>query len=161
MLYLSSAAHAEWSAGVGTGLARNYVDVEQGFDTRNANIGAIKMKVQLEPEDFDEYMETAYGFGGYLMKDMFLIQYSLGYVVLGAESTVTVHTLPSGTTVKNDVSFTTIGGEATVGIPVYKAQYLILFVDAGARYTRQELSIDIDATGDHPANYNRNVENHG
>ena len=55
----TAAAHAEWHFGIGTGLGLNNIDGKQGFNSLIA--GPVKYDVNLDPKDFNDYVDTAFG----------------------------------------------------------------------------------------------------
>ena len=138
MLSVNS-AYAEWHFGIGTGMARNSASGDQGFHTDIA--GPVKYDLDLTPKDFDDLMQTAFGFGGYATNGGWVIQYSFSQVGLGGDGKLTT---PGGTPVKVDVDFDITEAELTATRYVYKMKYAVLGVLGGVRYTKQKLSTDID-----------------
>ena len=139
---LSGVAHADWSFGIGTGIFRLNAEGDMGFNTI---AGPVEQDVDLAPDDIDDLMETAFGFGGYATDGTWIIQYSFGLLELEDDPSVV---LPSGATVSSKIGFDITGGEITVGYPIYRSTSLIVRLHAGARYTEHELDLDhtIDGT---------------
>jgi len=133
----TAAAHAEWHFGIGTGLAFNNIDGDIGWDI--FGLGAQKVSFKLDPSDFNDYTDTAIGFGGYATDGTWMVQYSYGKVKLKDSPTI-------GAT-KIDLQFEMTGAELTVGYPVYKTPSLTLLVDGGLRYTKHEWDNDIINSG--------------
>jgi hypothetical protein len=151
--YFNSAANAEWNFGIGTGISRNYVEGTQGATTHT--VGPVEWDVNLKPKDFKAYTKTAFGFGGYATNNLLLFQYSLIYFELQDKDSVYV---PSKTTtVKGDFDFKVINFETTVSYPVYKNKYILLLVDAGARYIKHTLDVDVTFTGTYNENFGKKV----
>lgn len=142
LIFCSSAAHAEWSFGIGTGLSFNNIDGKQGFTTQ---LGPVKYDVKLDPQDFSDFVKTAFGFEGYATDDTWLIQYSLAYVELEDKESTFVP--PANSTITTKINFRTSGAELTAGYPVYKTSSLIILVDGGVRYTKHELDNKITISG--------------
>lgn len=154
LAFSASAAHAQWNFGIGTGISQMKVDGKQGYNTALA--GPIKYDVKLDPEDFNDLMKSAIGFGGYATDGTWLVQYSYGKIELeGEESALT----PAGTTtVSTKINFKTTGAEITLGYPVYKTSSLVTLVDVGVRYTKHEFDGRVAATGAITGQLNRNFD---
>ena len=90
-------------------------------------------------------MKTAFGFGGYVSNGFLLCRYFFTYHELeGGDSEY----IPEYTsTVNTEIDFTMYNAEATMGLPVYKAQYLLLILEAGVRYSRHEFDGSLVSTG--------------
>ncbi|MBW2174276.1 MAG: hypothetical protein JRF64_06480 [Deltaproteobacteria bacterium] len=150
---LSGVAHADWSFGIGTGLFRLNVDGDMGFDIEYDNIGPVEFDVDLDPDDVDDVMETAFGFGGYATDGKWMIQYSYGMLELEDDSSVVLPSdapLHPGATVSSELGFDMTGGEITVGYPIYEDTTLIVRLHAGVRYTDHELDHDVRIDGGAP-----------
>ena len=130
-----SPASAAWEFGIGTGLSRMSVDGDMGMNTRIA--GPVKFKAELDPEDFGDAMESAFGFGGYASDGTWLIQYSYGALQLGGKDS---KTLATGSSISAKLGMDVTGAELTVGYPVYKNPAVRILVDGGVRYTKHEIS---------------------
>jgi hypothetical protein len=139
---LSGVAHADWSFGIGTGIFRLNVDGDMGFNVANA--GPVEFDVDLDPDDIDDIMETAFGFGGYATDGKWMIQSSFGMLELEDD---TSRTIAGVGTVSSELGFDMTGGEITVGYPIYECTSLILRLHAGVRYTEHELDADVRIDG--------------
>jgi len=131
---IDSPVYAEWSFGIGTGISQMKVDGEQGFHTDLA--GPIKYDVKLDPEDFNDLIDTAIGFGGFATDGTWLIQYSYGKIELEGRESTAVPALDSRLSAR--IGFDITGAELTVGYPVFKTPSFILHADGGVRYTKHE-----------------------
>ncbi len=60
ILSVGNVAHADWNYGIGTGVGQNYAKGEQGLNTVIA--GPVTFDVDLDPEDFNDLMKSAFGF---------------------------------------------------------------------------------------------------
>ena len=138
----TSAAYAEWHFGIGTGLALNNVDGEQGFNTQ---LGPVKYDVKLDPEDFNDYTKTAIGFGGYVTDSTWLIQYS--YANIELEDKESTFVPAANSTIATKINFKMSGAELTVGYPVYRTPSLIVLLDGGLRYTKHKFDGNLNITG--------------
>ena len=134
MVSFSSTASAEWNYGIGTGLQRMNAKGDQGLNTQIA--GPVTYDVDLDPDDFSDYTKSAFGFGGYATDKTWMIQYSFVNLELEGEES-------AGTT-SAKIGFEITGGEVTVGYPVYRSPSLRLGVLGGVRYTKHELSAEIN-----------------
>jgi len=142
-VFFTSAAHAEWHFGIGTGLALNNIDGTQGFNS--LLLGPVKYDVKLDPQDFNDYTKTAFGFGGYATDGTWMIQYSYGKIQLEDKSSTFVPAFNSTATA--DIDFKMTGAELTVGYPVYKTPSFTVLVDGGLRYTKHEFNNSLTVTG--------------
>ncbi len=138
IMNFSAAAHADWNFGIGTGLFRLNAKGDQGFHTNIA--GPVEFDVNLDPDDFDDLTQSAFGFGGFVTNGKWMTNYSFGQLELGDDTRVV---LPSGDTVSAELGFDITGGELTVGYPIYRGTSLTIRLLAGARYTKHELKSDI------------------
>jgi hypothetical protein len=142
MMVNVNSAYAEWHHGIGTGIARLNVEGDMGFDTVRA--GPVTFDVDLDPDDIDDLMETAFGFGGYSTDGTWTIQYALSKLVLEGDDTIVT---PGGDTVTADVEFDMAGVEITAGRTVIKREHLILGLYGGVRYTAHDFSSDLTING--------------
>ena len=100
----------------------------------------VEFDVDLDPDDFDDLTQSAFGFGGFVTNGKWMTNYSFGQLELGDDTRVV---LPSGDTVSAELGFDITGGELTVGYPIYRGTSLTVRLLAGARYTKHELKSDI------------------
>ncbi len=133
LFIFDSMVHAQWEFGIGTGLTRLNTDGIQGFHTL---AGPVEFDVELDPDDFDDLIDTAIGFGGYATNGTFLIQYSYAKMQLEGSESEAVPAINS--TVSININFDITQAELTVGYPVYGTRSLVIFVDGGLRYIRHE-----------------------
>ncbi len=134
LFIFDSMGHAKWEFGIGTGLSRMETEGVQGFHTDLA--GPVEFDIELDPEDFDDLIDTAIGFGGYATNGTFLIQYSYANLQLEGRESEAVPAINS--TLSVEIDFDITQAELTVGYPVYGTRSLIIFVDGGLRYIRHE-----------------------
>jgi hypothetical protein len=139
MVSFSSVAYAEWNYGIGTGLKRMNAKGDQGINVNLASLGPVEFEVDLDPDDFDDLMKTAYGFGGYFTDKTWMIQYSFVNLELEDEASRTV----GATTASAKIGFDITGGEITVGYPIHRSSALALGALVGARYTKHGLSSEL------------------
>jgi len=130
-------AHAEWNYGIGTGLFRMNAEGDQGLNTQIA--GPVVFDVDLDPDDFDDLMESAFGFGGYATNGTWMIQYSLANLQLEGGASRAI----GATTADARLGFDVSGGEVTFGYPIKQSSSVVLRVFGGVRYLKHELSSDI------------------
>lgn len=135
---------APWFFGIGTGIARLSADGEQGFHA--GEFGGVVIDIDLAPRDFDDYIQSAFGFGGYATNGTWMVQFSLGSMELGEE--LGGGTLPGGAIVTSDLSFDLFSTEALVGRTVYRSagNRFALRPHIGIRHMRHELAVDLTIT---------------
>lgn len=134
---------APWFFGVGTGLARLNSEGDQGFNTNL--FGPVQVEFDLSPKDFDDLIQTAFGFGAYATNGTWLAQFSMVLLKLGGEPT---GTLPGGATIAADFGFDIVSGEVLLGKTVYRSagNGFALTPHVGARYTQHKLSAGVTVT---------------
>jgi hypothetical protein len=135
----SSAAHAEWNYGIGTGITRMNAKGDQGINVTLLGLGPVEFDVDLDPEDFDDLMKSAFGIGGYFTDKKWMIQYSFVNLELEDEASRTI----GPTTASAKIGFDITGGELTVGYPIHRSPALDFGALVGARYTKHELSSEL------------------
>lgn len=140
-LVFNSAAHAQWSARIGTGLTWSNVDGRQGFNSAIA--GPIKFDINLDPKDFDELTKSAFGFEGYAANGPWLIQYSWQNIELEDKGTINL----GPATAKFKVNYKMSGGEVTAGYLVYQSPAVVTYLDAGLRYTKHQFDNKLTLSG--------------
>ncbi len=74
LLAMVSVASAEWHYGIGTGIRRLNAEGDVGVNTRLA--GPVEFDLDLDPDDFSDLMETAFGLGGFASDGTWTIQFS-------------------------------------------------------------------------------------
>ena len=141
----TAAAHAEWHFGIGTGIGLNNIDGTIGFTSLIGKIGSRKYDFNLDPQDFNDYVDTAFGFGGYATDGTWMVQYSFANVTLKDTASRSLPDLNS--TAKAEVKFKMTGAELTVGYPVYKTSSFTVTLDGGLRYTKHKLENSLTVTG--------------
>jgi len=142
LVFFSSAAHAKWSFGIGTGFSLLNVDGTIGFNSPLIS-GPVKFDLKFDPDDVNDLMQSAFGFGGYATDGTWLFQYSYGNLELEGEGSTPV----GASTVSARINFEMTGAEMTLGYPVYKTSSLVTLVDAGVRFTKHEYHNRISASG--------------
>jgi len=134
----STVANAEWHFGIGTGLFRLHADGDEGFHTNIA--GPVVLDVDLEPDDFSDLAESAFGLGGYATDGTWLIKYSIGVLKLHDDAS---RTLSGGTTVSADLDYDITAGELLVGYPVFSGDSFTLRAEGGVRYINHDIDLDV------------------
>jgi hypothetical protein len=133
-----SKTETSWKFGIGTGLFNLHVEGDIGIHTNIA--GPVEFDVELDPDDIDDLLESAFGFGGFVTDGKWMITYSFTQLKLEGDDR---EVLANGSTVSAEIGFDITGGELTVGYPVYRGTSLNIRLLAGARYTKHELESDI------------------
>lgn len=152
---ITTAAHADWNFGIGTGILFLNAEGDQGLHVNLINM-PVTLDVDLDPDDFQDLMESAIGFGGYATDGTWMIKYSYGKLELGGDASRTISAI--NTTVSADIGFDITGAEATVGYAFYKSPELVVSVDGGARYIKHELDATIKATGAITGSRSRSID---
>ena len=127
--------------GIGTGLVRQNAEGDQGLNINQ--FGPLVAAIDLEPDDFDDIIESAFGFGGYVTNGQWLVKYKLGKVKMGGDAKGTI---PDGPAVAGDLFFDMTFGEATYGYTVWRSQkgMFSLTPFAGIKYLKHELGVEVD-----------------
>lgn len=153
VMSFSSLSYAEWNYGIGTGMFALNLDGTIGMNTVLA--GPVELDIDLDADELSDYVETAFGFGGYATDGTWMIKLSFGYMDLEGDSQETV----SGSTVDADIGFKSTGAELMASYPVYKHPSVILTLDGGIRYTKHEFESDLNITGAVTGNIKRELDN--
>jgi hypothetical protein len=138
ILFCAPAAKAEWHFGIGTGFIFLNAQGDEGFHTDIA--GPVEVDVDLDPDDFADFTQSAFGFGGYATEGTWLIKYSFGILKLGGDAD---RTLANGTTIDAELDYDITNGELLVGYPVFSSENFTLRVEGGLRYIRHDISLDL------------------
>lgn len=134
----STMANAEWHFGIGTGLFRLNMDGDIALNTDVR--GTVEFDVDLDADDIDDLMESAFGFAGYATDGQWIIEYSLGQLRLEGDTSAS---LSGGASVSSELDFDKTTGELTVGFLVAENDRISLRVHSGLRYTNHEWDADI------------------
>ncbi|MEZ5557692.1 MAG: hypothetical protein R3E86_04005 [Pseudomonadales bacterium] len=126
-----------WTFGIGTGLQRLNAKGDVGFTSaRGAETGSI----DLTPEDFNDLMESAFGFQAFAAKGKWRFNLTYGNLALEDKSQVSILGLPAlTTTFKQDVEF----GEITAAYQIATLGAHHFGVLGGVRTTRHDYSLTI------------------
>jgi hypothetical protein len=140
----TSPANAKWYWGVGTGITQMNIEGDIGLNVDG--IGPVQVPVDLDPDEFRDLIETAFGFGGYFTDGKWVIGYKLGFFELLDEPSGTT---PGGASYTSEFFFDMTFGEFTIGNVVWKSSNgkMSLTPFVGARYIKHELGSTINVTG--------------
>ena len=150
----------KWFYGLGTGFTFMNAEGDQGLHT--PLFGPIQAEIDLDPSDFSDLMETAFGLGGYATDGTWMIQYSFGFIKLGGEPSGSLPAGAGGGTFTSDLFFEITIGEFTVGYTAYRSKdkKFSFTPYAGARYMKHELGADLSITqGATTSAFSLNVDN--
>ncbi len=126
----------EWVFGIGTGPQLLNAEGDVGFTSAR---GAERGSINLSPGDFNDLMESAFGFHSFAARGKWRLQLIYGNLALEDETEVSVRGLPPlRTTFQQDVEF----GEFTVGYEVANLRGNRFGVLAGVRTTRHDYSLE-------------------
>jgi len=153
--YPSSSAGAAWHGGIGTGLARMNAEGDQGLNL--GALGPVQVEIDLSPDDFSDYMESAIGFGGYLTNGNVVVQFSFAQINLGGDPS---GTLPSGATYDGEWSFDITAGELTAGYPIYRHPQgkIVLQPYVGVRYLKHDLGAELIVVAETTTEVSRGID---
>ncbi len=149
----SVSAQKKWHFGIGTGLARLNAQGDQGLNV--GQFGPVQVDVDLDPDDINDLMQSAIGFGGYATNGTLMIQYSFVQLKLGGQPGTT---LPSGATVSSDLSFDITTGQVTAGYTVYRGGKVALQPYAGVRYLKHDLGAEVTIVAQTTTDISRGVD---
>lgn len=156
LLLVASVASAEWHYGIGTGLMRLNAKGDQGLNIAAGDIGPVQLDVDLDPDDFSDLMESAFGLGGYATDGQWMIKYSGGFLNLQGD---TSRTLPGGSVVAGEVYLDITSAEASVGYCAHRSENVVVTPYVGVRYTEHEIGAKLSATiGADTSSAERNVD---
>ena len=153
VLGVSSASAQDWHFGIGTGLVRMNAQGDQGLNI--AGVGPILADVDLDPDDFDDLIQTAIGFGGYATNGKWMVQYMLASIKMGGEPS---GTLPGGAAFTSDLSFDVTTGFLTLGYTAYRQGRLSIQPFVGMRYFKHELGADVSVATAPPTDISASVD---
>jgi hypothetical protein len=128
----SSTASAEWKFGIGTGISR--LNVEGDISVESAFGGPIDLDIDLDPDDIDDLIDTAFGFGGYATDGTWLITYAYGSLTLKGDETVGP--------ISADIEFETTTIEVLVGYPLLRRDKFSMNVLGGVRNLAHDLDTE-------------------
>lgn len=145
-------AQSSWHAGIGTGLSRLNAEGDQGLNV--GALGPVLAEVDLSPDDFNDLMQSAIGFGGYFTNGKWMVQYKLVQLKLGGEPS---GTLQSGASYSAEWSFDITTGELKVGYTAYRHPQgkIALQPYGGVRYIKHEVGADLTVVAETTTNVSR------
>ncbi len=133
-------AQAPWHFGIGSGLMRLSAKGDQGFNT--VAFGPVQAAFDLDPDDFDDLMQSAIGGGGYLTNGTWMLQCSIAQLKLGGQP---AGSTASGGQVTSDLSFDPLSAEFLLGYTAYRSPgaAFALRPHVGVRYLKHDLAMDL------------------
>lgn len=145
--------------GIGTGLQRLNAEGDQGLHINTGNIGPVLVKdFELDPDDFSDLMESAFGFGGYVTDGTWIATFSLAQLKLGGDPSGELPAL--GATFDSEWSFDVLTGQLMVGYPAYRNEKGTMTVTpyGGFRYMKHEIGAELEITGANVNSAERSVD---
>lgn len=127
---LASAEGADWKYGIGTGMSALNYSGDISLETQLA--GPQTFDVDLDPGDFNDLIETAFGFNAFATNGTWMMKAALGNLELEGDSRV-------GTT-DVDFDFTKTTAEFSVVYQFFKTRDVNVGVLGGVLYTKHELN---------------------
>lgn len=146
LLGVSNANAKKWHFGLGTGFTFMNAQGDQGLNA--GRFGPIQHEIDLDPSDFQDLMETAFGLGGYSTDGVWMIQAAFGKLKLGGEPSGSLPAAVGGGTYALDAFFEITFGEFSVGYVAYRSTNMKFSLTpyAGVRYMKHELGADLSIT---------------
>lgn len=138
---LTVSASEGWQFGIGTGISALDINGDVGFNTES--LGPIDFDASIEPDEVWEYIESAFGFGGFVRKGDFTMRVSLSQLELEDTVSATTSAGPGDLT----LTFEAISAETSVSYAFAKTRSSVWSVIGGIRYSKQEYSGDLDVSG--------------
>ncbi len=154
---VSSTARAEWQFGIGTGLMFMNAEGDMGLHLI-APDESIQFEMKMDPDDFSDLTESAFGFGGFATDGKWMILYSFSNLKLEGSETFVHNGVGGDTTIDFFTEFDMTGGELVVGYPVYQGDSATFRLYTGVRYTGHELTGGISAAGVINGDWNREID---
>jgi len=144
-----------WVFGIGTGIGRTASEGTQGFTTSGA--GPIENDFDLDPDDFKDLMQTAFGFASFLTNGTWMFKFSLVNIDLGGAG---AGTLEIGSPYSADARFDLFQTELSIGYTLYRSSgnRFAFRPHVGTRYTNQQLDLALTVA---EASGNRNLSERG
>jgi hypothetical protein len=139
---VASVASAEWHYGIGTGIRRLNAKGDVGVNTRLA--GPVVFDLDLDPDDFSDLMETAFGLGAFATDGTWTLQFSGGFLELVDDATAIG---PRGNTVAGEFTQEITVAELSLAYTALRDEKLVLKPYVGVRYLKHEYDIGLSITG--------------
>ncbi len=131
-------AQKGWTHGIGTGISFTNLDGETGFDTA---LGPVRIEVDMDSDEFDEIVETAFGLGGFSSKGKWTLSYSGSYLELeDGESGSGPLGIPVSSTVNQEI----IAAEFSAAYRFAVTGKHAWSVLGGVRYVDHSYEIDLE-----------------
>ena len=136
----------KWFVGIGTGFTFMNAQGDQGLNV--GGFGPVLIDVDLDPSDFQDLMESAFGLGGYFTDGTWMIQYAFGKIKLGGEPSGSLPAGVGGGTFTADLFFEITGAQVTVGYTAYRSKDMKFSFTpyTGVRYLKHDLGADLIVT---------------
>jgi hypothetical protein len=136
----------KWYFGLGTGFTALNAEGTLGLPTQV--FGPLQREFELSPDDVMDYMETAFGMGGYATDGTWIIRSQFSYLKLVDEPSGDLPAAVGGGTFTNDLAYEVMKAQFTVGYVAYRSENMkfSLAPYVGIRYNKQEVSDDLVIT---------------
>jgi hypothetical protein len=147
-----NSAYAKWNYGIGTGISTQRYQGDLGFETA---AGPITFDVDLDPSDFNDLVESAFGFAGYATQGTWMIRYSFSDLDLQDRET---RVLPNDTIVYSDIEFEKTQAQVTIGYLLDLNLSFSITPYLGYRYIDHDISSDLDISPGTPSRRSRDID---
>jgi hypothetical protein len=137
ILGIGKIAHADWTFGIGTGISGMSFQGDLGFNSKLAG-GPVKVDVDLTPSDVSDYMDSAFGLGGFATNGKVVFEGSFSYLSLNGSSERRFQ----NTTLHSELDFDFTKADLTVGYNMVKNENFVLRPYIGARYNKHEVEVE-------------------
>lgn len=138
ILGIGTTAHADWTFGIGTGISGLDVQGDLGFNSRLAG-GPVMVDVDLSPSDMSDYMESAFGLGGFATNGKVVFEASFAYLSLNGHSDKPLR----NTVLHSELTYDFTRADVTAGYNVVKNENFVLRPYVGARYNKHEVEAEM------------------
>jgi hypothetical protein len=133
----AQAAEDHWTFGIGTGVRGLNLDGDVGVGT---GLGPIDLELDLKTSDVSDFIETAFGLGGFASKGRWTILAGGAYLELAGGNNGKA---AGGTNVESDVSFKVITGEIATVYRFAVTGKHAWGVLGGVNYTKHDFEADL------------------
>ncbi len=141
-------AQKKWFYGVGTGFTFMNAEGDQGLYF--SSTGTIEFEVDMGPEDFNDFTQSAFGLGGYATDGSWMIAGSFGGLKLGddVEGDLTDEDGDGDGEYTAEIFFKTFVAEATVGYTAFRSEdrNFVVTPYVGGRFMKHDFGTNLTIT---------------
>jgi hypothetical protein len=142
ILGIGRAAEAQWHFGIGAGVVISSYQGDVGFNSPLAG-GPVMLDVDLSPDDFADYTESAFGLGAFAINGRWRFEASFGFLSLEDDPS----TMVGNAVLTSEITFDKSQGDFTVGYAVIQDGGFVFRPYTGVRYIGHELESKVRVNG--------------